>query len=225
MIKIDSVYTFGIKMAIHGMRNSYNSWDSSDSDYCACFEECVNCPNNLKYGETCIFDDKDFIIGPKDLKLMQKLIEAGPEHSKFMRMIHAQFNVTAPLYWWKEFDTYKVGTVANSCSTMHTIMNKKFELDDFSHDNLVEKSIEYLSKLIDYFNDIREKYMETNDKLYWHQIIQLLPSSYNQKRTIDLNYEVLKKIYSQRRNHRLNEWHDFCKYIKFFDYAEELICL
>lgn len=204
MIKISRVHTFGIEMAIYGMRNSYDSWGSSDCYY---------------------NEEKDFVIGPKDLKLMQKLIEAGPEHSKFMRMIHAQFNVIAPLYWWKEFDTYKVGTVANSCSTIHTIMNKKFELDDFSHDNLVEKSIEHLSKLIDYFNDIREKYLETNDKLYWHQIIQLLPSSYNQKRTIDLNYEVLKKIYRQRKSHKLNEWRDFCKYIKFFDYAEELICL
>lgn len=208
MIKINNVYTFGIKMAIHGMRNSFDSWDSSDSDYCPTF---VN-------------NEEDFIIGSKDLKLMQKLIESGPEHSKFMRMIHAQFNVTAPLYWWKEFDTYKVGTVANSCSTMHTITNKKFELDDFSHDNLVEKSIEYLSKLIDYLNHIREKYIETNDKLYWHQIIQLLPSSYNQKRTIDLNYEVLKNIYTQRKNHKLNEWRDFCKCIELFNYAKELIC-
>ena len=163
---------------------------------------------------------KEFVIGENDLKLMQKLIHSGTDHSKFMRMIIVTMDIIAPLYWWKEFDTYKVGTVRNSCSTMHTIHRKEFTLDDFSHEYLMrdyEKHWNYtgvLDFVIDALNDAREHYLETKDKRWWWQMIQLLPSSYNQKATVQMNYQVLRNIYRARKNHKLNEWRTFCEWVK-----------
>ena len=200
MISVTNPEVFGWKAAIRGMRNPMNSWDKSDS-----FE-----------------DQGDFIIGPNDMKLMWQLIRSGAEHRKFLRMIHAQMDVTAPLYWWKEFDTYKVGTVANSCSTMHKIHSKVFVLDDFSHEHLTGKSLEVLQSTIDRLNFCREVYLKDKDKDVWWQMIQLLPSSYNQKRTIDLNYEVCRIIIHQRTGHKLDEWNQFVDALKNLDYMGDL---
>lgn len=208
MIKIENIEVFGWEAAIRGMRNPMNSWDKSDS-----FE---------------FPPDEDGIlwIGSNDLKLMQSLIRAGTDHSKFMRMINVTMDITAPLYWWKEFDTYKVGTVANSCSTMHKIHSKEFTLEDFSHEHLFtdDEALSFLNHLISGLNFYRNKYIETKDKQYWWQMIQLLPSSYNQKRTVQLNYQVLRNIYFSRKNHKLDEWRDFCKMIEELPYSQELIC-
>lgn len=200
MISVTNPEVFGWKAAIRGMRNPMNSWDKSDS-----FE-----------------DQGDFIIGPNDMKLMWQLIRSGAEHRKFLRMIHAQMDVTAPLYWWKEFDTYKVGTVANSCSTMHKIHSKVFVLDDFSHEHLTGKSLEVLHTTIDRLNFCREVYLKDKDKDLWWQMIQLLPSSYNQKRTIDMNYEVCRIIIHQRTGHKLDEWNQFVDALKNLDYMGDL---
>ena len=200
MISVTNPEVFGWKAAIRGMRNPMNSWDKSDS-----FE-----------------DQGDFIIGPNDMKLMWQLIRSGAEHRKFLRMIHAQMDVTAPLYWWKEFDTYKVGTVANSCSTMHKIHSKVFVLDDFSHEHLTGKSLEVLQSTIDRLNFCREVYLKDKDKDLCWQMIQLLPSSYNQKRTIDLNYEVCRIIIHQRTGHKLDEWNQFVDALKNLDYMGDL---
>jgi len=200
MISVTNPEVFGWKAAIRGMRNPMNSWDKSDS-----FE-----------------DQGDFIIGPNDMKLMWQLIRSGAEHRKFLRMIHAQMDVTAPLYWWKEFDTYKVGTVANSCSTMHKIHSKVFVLDDFSHEHLTGKSLEVLQSTIDRLNFCREVYLKDKDKDLWWQMIQLLPSSYNQKRTIDMNYEVCRIIIHQRTGHKLDEWNQFVDALKNLDYMGDL---
>ena len=200
MISVTNPEVFGWKAAIRGMRNPMNSWDKSDS-----FE-----------------DQGDFIIGPNDMKLMWQLIRSGAEHRKFLRMIHAQMDVTAPLYWWKEFDTYKVGTVANSCSTMHKIHSKVFVLDDFSHEHLTGKSLDILQSTIDRLNFCREVYLKDKDKDLWWQMIQLLPSSYNQKRTIDMNYEVCRIIIHQRTGHKLDEWNQFVDALKNLDYMGDL---
>ena len=201
--------------AIIGMRNAMNSWAKIDSSY--------------------TFPDGEFVLGSEDKKLMMKLRNAGTDHRKFMRMITVYADITAPLYWWKEFDTYKVGTVANSCSTMHKIADKEFTLDDFSHEHLIndydfdDKSgwksewFENLVITIDTLNMFREKYLETKDKKYWWQMIQLLPSSYNQMRTIDLDYETLFSIYHQRKNHKLNEWVTFCEWIETLPYMKEFL--
>lgn len=197
MIKIENADTYGWEAAIRGMRNPMNSWDKSDSRW-----------------ESSNIGEQHYIFGPNDTALMLKLCNAGTDHRKFMRMIHVSADVTAPLYWWKEYDTYKVGTVANSCSTMHKLGSKKFELDDFSHDYLDSTGEKILKYWIDDLNDLRYSYISTKDKKDWYQMIQLLPSSYNQRRTIDLNYEVLTNIYHARLNHKLNEWHEFCDWIK-----------
>ena len=196
-IRIPSIY--GWTEAIRGMRNPLNSWKNSDSD--------IN-----EYGEG--------KIGPKDLKLMKSLGTAGPSHGKYKRMITVYVDITAPLYWWKEFDTYKVGTVANSCSTMHKIQEKAFGLSDFSHEHLNEASLDILSKVIELLNDYRSKFIEQKDKTYWWQMIQMLPSSYNQKRTVMLNYEVLTNIYNTRKGHKLNEWEKFREWIRSLPYSE-----
>lgn len=211
MIKFENIEAFGWEAAIRGMRNPMNSWDKSDSSFI--------------FPRGGVPLPALFKIGPNDLKLMQSLIRAGTDHSKFMRMINVTVDITAPLYWWKEFDTYKVGTVANSCSTMHKIHSKEFSLDDFSYEHLDGYSIDLLEQIIDRLNDNRKHYNETKDKDYWWQMIQLLPSSYNQKRTVQLNYQVLRNVYFSRRNHKLDEWHDFCDMIKSLPYAEELVCL
>lgn len=221
MIKIDKVDVYGWENAIRGMRNPMNSWDKSDSGKC---EELCNsgrCPNPIECDSRCFY-----CIGPNDLNLMRKLSKAGTDHRKFMRMITVYMDITAPLYWWKEFDTYKVGTVANSCSTMHKIAEKKFELDDFSFDHLINEYIDYYNpstlnqKIIGCLNECRDKYLETKDKKYWWQMIQFLPSSYNQKRTVMLNYEVLANIYKFRKAHKLDEWVEFCKWIETLPYQE-----
>ena len=203
MLKIEKTDIYGWDAAIRGMRNPMNSWDKSDS-----FEEYTNYPWVT-----------DPAIGVNDRSLMEKLVKAGTDHRKFMRMIVVYVDVTAPLYWWKEYDTYKVGTVANSCSTMHKIHAKEFTLDDFSHEHLfkddeMQTNTDVLQFVIDALNFARADYLKTNDKKYWWQMIQLLPSSYNQRRTLMLNYEVLANIYRSRRNHKLDEWHTFCDWVE-----------
>ena len=213
MIKIENTEVVGWEAAIRGMRNPLNSWGKSDSVKCYVN---ANCPGICKNNASGI------CIGPNDLDLMKRLRNAGTDHRKFMRMITVYVDVTAPLYWWKEFDTYKVGTVANSCSTMHKIHAKEFTLDDFSHEHLY-LPLQDLRPTIDLLNTYRERYLETKDKSDWWQLIQLLPSSYNQRRTVMLNYEVLANIYKSRRNHKLDEWHEFCKWIENLPYSEFII--
>ena len=199
MIKVENIETFGLCGAMRGMRNPLNSWDKADTTI---------------YQE----HDREFInIGVNDLNLATRLIKAGTEHRKFLRMIHVQMDVTAPLYWWKEADTYKVGTTANSCSTMHKIAAKEFTLDDFSHDHLFNDAVVYngyvstsvLECVIGALSEFRNLYLETKDKRYWWQMIQLLPSSYNQRRTWDMSMETLLSILHQRKNHKLDEWNEF----------------
>ena len=199
MLKIENVSTFGWKAAVRGMRNPKNSWAQIDS---------------------AVVDGNGFVIGNNDYDLMYRLASAGTDHGKFMRMIHVQCDVTAPLYWWKEADQYKVGTVTDSCSTMHKIHAKEFTLDDFSHEHLNDESTEYLSELVDLLNRYRELFLKDKNKSWWWQMIQLLPSSYNQLRTWDLNYAVLKNIYHARRNHKLDEWHTFCDWIESLPYSD-----
>lgn len=204
MIKIENTEVYGWEAAIRGMRNPMNSWDKSDT----------------------IFDGDKWCMGENDLRLMKSLSEAGNDHAKFLRMINVTMDITAPLYWWKEFDTYKVGTVANSCSTMHKIQDKEFTLEDFSIEHLSNDVIENpFNTIISCLNFFRELYLLNKDKDDWWQMIQLLPSSYNQKRTVQLNYAVLKNMYFARRNHKLDCWVDFCKMIETLPYAKELICI
>ena len=219
MLKIENFEVLGWEHAIRGMRNPKNSWEKSDSGW----EPQFDTEQGPVAGE--------FVIGPKDLDLMTRLRNAGTDHRKFMRMIVVYVDITAPLYWWKEFDTYKIGTVANSCSTMHKIHAKEFDVNDFSHEHVEEltgddynTSYDFLLRTVDILNYYRKKFLETGDKVYWWQLIQLLPSSYNQRRTWDLNYAVLRNIYHARRNHRLDEWHTLCDWIETLPYAKELIC-
>lgn len=237
MIKIEKTDVFGWEATIRGMRNPLNSWDKSDS-YPA-----VNCGacGKIEREGICSKETRDctgfecYVLGENDLALMKKLIKAGSDHSKFMRMICVNVDVTAPLYWWKEYDTYKVGTVANSCSTMHKIHDKQFTLADFSCDRMFdtdngwiesEDGTKYLSPLtffegiVHQLNVYREKYLATKDKVWWEQMIQLLPTNYNQKRTLLLNYAVLRNIYHSRRNHKLKEWHEFCAWVESLPYSE-----
>ncbi len=229
MIIIEDEEIVGWESAIIGMRNPMNSWDKSDSWY-GCGSEF---DDHLE-PEDCDMDNCKschFCIGKNDLDLMKRLAKAGTDHRKFMRMIVVYVDVTAPLYWWKEFDTYKVGTVRNSCSTMHKITEKEFTLDDFSHEHLLTSDISekgtslgLMKDIIDLLNTYREEYLNSKDKIYWWQLIQLLPSSYNQRATLMLNYEVLANIYHSRKNHKLDCWVDFCKWIETLPYAKELIC-
>ena len=207
MIKLENTQTFGWEAAIRGMRNPKNSWSKADSGMVE------------KDGTTM------FAIGENDMKLMKTLAGAGTDHGKFLRMINVTVDITAPLYWWKEFDTYKVGTVANSCSTMHKIHAKEFTLDDFSHEHLELNFYRVcLEQVIHCLNVAREEFLKSNDKAFWWQMIQLLPSSYNQKRTVQLNYAVLLNMYHARKNHKLDEWHDFCDWVEDLPYFKE-ICL
>ena len=199
MIKISNVEVSGFQAAVRGMRNPMNSWLSSDS----------------------VFVPLAFNVGKKDLELMKKLSKAGNDHGKFLRMINVSLDIVAPLYWWKEFDTYKIGTVANSCSTMHKIHSKEFTLDDFSCEHLINGSSKInLMGTIELMNQYRNQFITTNNKEYWWQMIQLLPSSYNQKRTVVLNYAVLKNMYHARKEHKLDEWREFCKWIESLPYSE-----
>jgi hypothetical protein len=224
MIKIENVEIYGWETAIRGMRNPMNSHDKSDSHLCPCAADCDrDCPmvmNDDEPAKDCDPEKYRFCIGENDFKLMQTLSAAGRDHGKFMRMITVTADITAPLYWYKEYDTYKVGTVANSCSTMHKIADKEFTLDDFSHEYLNEKSLYMLNDTIQYLNAVREAFIETKDKHYWWQMIQLLPSSYNQRRTVQLNYAVLKNIYHARKGHKLDEWNQFCQWIEGLPYSE-----
>lgn len=209
MLKIENAETFGWEAAIRGMRSPKNSWDKSDSRWSLPDENGT--------------DEPMYIIGENDLKLMQTLAAAGQDHGKFLRMIHVQLDVTAPLYWHKEADQYKVGTVTDSCSTMHKIHAKEFTIDDFSHEHLYSP-LHDLKPTVDLLNVYRERFLDTKDKEDWWQLIQLLPSSYNQRRTWDLNYAVLRNIYHARRNHKIDEWHTLCDWIETLPYAKELIC-
>ena len=222
MIKLENCEVLGWEHAIRGMRNPMNSWEKSDSLVCS---ECGGCTR----GDSCERYCNGTFIGPNDHELMMKLANAGPVHGKFRRMITVYVDITAPLYWWKEFDTYKVGTVANSCSTMHKIHAKEFTVEDFSCEHLVKSEpipgrtyspFEMLRATVHNLNVYREMFLETKDKKYWWQMIQLLPSSYNQKRTVMLNYEVLANIYQYRKDHKLDEWREFCKWIESLPYSE-----
>lgn len=235
MIKIENASVHGWEVAIRGMRNPWNSWDKSDSDVCVSWYD-EECSKDCSYNHTCDEATKHVIVGESDLTLMKQLVKAGTDHRKFMRFITVTCDITAPLYWWKEADTYKVGTVSNSCSTMHTLPKKEFTLDDFSHEHLVnmyEEALPYsenvlfccngiaaLEEIIDVLNGFRTNYLETKEKKYWWQIIQLLPSSYNQRRTLLLNYEVLRNMYHARKNHKLDEWRAFCEWVETLPYSE-----
>lgn len=226
MLKIEKTVTASPEqweIIIEGMRNPMNSWGKMDSDICMDYGEC-----GFKSG--CRYDGC-YKIGKNDHTLMTNLAKNGPVHAKYRRMIPVWVTLTAPLYWWKEFDTYKVGTVANSCSTMHKIQAKEFTLEDFSCEHLIDKAQVYngyvptsvLECTIGALNEFRKLYLETNNKAYWWQMIQLLPTSYNQKRTVMLNYEVLHNIYFSRKDHRLDEWHVFCDWIESLPYSEIIV--
>lgn len=211
MIKVENIDVFGWRAAIRGMRNPMNSWDKSDSSFIADGEwyDILGSSGPAYQNEK----DGDMVLGSNDLELMKKLIAAGTEHRKFLRMIHAQMDVVAPLYWWKEFDTYKIGTTANSCSTMHKIAAKEFTLDDFSYEKLYSDNRDFFKEVVDRLNGERTMYLETKDKKYWWQMIQLLPSSYNQRRTVDFNYETAMSMIRQRNGHKLDEWRTFCLHL------------
>ena len=230
MIKIENTKVVGWEEAIRGMRNPMNSWAKSDSGWESDYFNTTDY-DSRKYVE--FNDDDSYFIGPNDANLMMKLRNCGTDHRKFMRMITVYMDITAPLYWWKEYDTYKVGTVANSCSTMHKIASKEFTFDDFSHEKLISSvcmeiqeqhirisPMQALGTTIECLNSYRDLYLKTKDKKYWWQMIQLLPSSYNQRRTVMLNYEVLANMYKSRNNHKLDEWRTFCEYVKTFPYSE-----
>ena len=233
MIKFENTEVINFEGAFRGMRNPLNSWDKSDSVYCWEKDTCKDCTYQFKQDtpqyKKCTEDT--YILGIEDIKLAQKLIKAGSDHRKFMRQIFVSVDITAPLYWWKEFDTYKVGTVSNSCSTMHKIHAKEFTLEDFSHEHLDKESIVVLESIIEALNCNRNIFNGdvaladgSTRKDYWWNMIQLLPSSYNQRRTITLTYENLRNIRGSRRNHKLDEWSiGFMKWIDSLPYAEELI--
>ena len=237
MLKIENTKVTGWEAAIRGMRNPMNSWEKSDSEWYL-----MGTPGTNPAAANDKYLKEKYCIGDNDLNLMKRLAKAGTDHRKFMRMITVYLDITAPLYWWKEFDTYKVGTVANSCSTMHKIAEKEFTLGDFSYEHLLEQKdvhtpndsccnwnwegceiiapIDILEETINMLNKARKMFLETKDKKYWWQMIQLLPSSYNQKRTVMLNYEVLANIYKSRKNHKLDDWHTFCDWIESLPYSE-----
>lgn len=245
MIKFERIVTPSTEQwesAIMGMRNPLNSWDKSDTVFCYKYRNCNGCP--YEAAVTCPLDTLDFEIGPNDWKLMMKLRNAGSDHRKFMRQLPVMVTITAPLYWWKEFDTYKIATVANSCSTMHTIHEKEFTWDDFSVDKLLSDNdpvrnpmtvpmimdpndmqsafspVGVMQLVIDMLNANRLKYLETKDKIYWDNMIQLLPTSFNQKRTVMMNYEVLANIHKSRKNHKLHEWRLLCEWAAALPYGE-----
>lgn len=232
MIRIEKTDIFGWESAIRGMRNPMNSWDKSDSNFeCRDCDGCyyINDCNTVRteYTVDTWCNHQALRIGENDLSLMKKLVNAGSDHSKFMRMINVTADITAPLYWWKEYDTYKVGTVANSCSTMHKIHDKEFVWEDFSWEHLYSDydtdnlgSEELANYILTALNRYRERYLQTKNKDDWWQMIQLLPTSYNQKRTVQLNYAVLRNMYHSRKNHKLDEWHTFCEWVERLPYSE-----
>lgn len=202
MIKLERTSVMNLENAIRGARNPMNSWDRSDSSY---------------------NEGGEYILGDNDLGLATRLSHAGTDHRKYMRMIFISVDITAPLYWWKEYDTYKVGTVANSTSTMHKIHSKPFDMDDFSTDHMTEASKEKFKSFVDYIEQVRLKFVETKNKEDWYDMIQLLPSSYNQMRTCTFSYETCANIFKSRKDHKLNEWREFCDWIRALPYAKELI--
>ena len=214
MIELSNTEVYGWKTAIRGMRNPMNSWDKSDSGTCS--ERLAECENYVDC------DMCHYCIGSNDLALMKKLAAAGTDHRKFMRMITVTCDITAPMYWWAEFDTYKVGTVRNSCSKMHTIHIKPFDIDDFTHEgcNEIPEAIDTMNYVINKCEHFRKIYNDTKNKKYWRAIIELLPESFNMKSTVQFNYEVLTNMYHSRKNHRLDEWIEFCKWIETLPYAE-----
>lgn len=234
MIKLENTVVYGWEAAIRGMRNPMNSWDKSDTkivhipelprlDYAGNVADMVPAHYEVRRE---MHDEASLGVGPNDLELMKKLVKAGTDHSKFMRMLTVTVDITAPLYWWKEFDTYKVGTVRNSCSTMHKIHAKEFELADFSCEHLTSHSTALLRDIISELNVCRDNYLKAKDsdgmkpKDWWWQLIQLLPSSYNQRATIQMNYAMLRNCYHSRRNHKLDEWHRFCDWVEQLAYSE-----
>jgi len=235
MIKVEHIEVFNFEGAIRGMRNPLNSWDKSDSGNGCCkstnyqkFVLCDNCPEKCVGNALCDRENSYYQIGENDLDLMRRLCKAGEPHRKFMRQIFVSMDITAPLYWWKEFDTYKVGTTSNSCSTMHKIHDKVFTLDDFSHEHLyIDRMSAYcpkwmLEKQIDALNFWRNRYLETKNKQDWWQMIQLLPSSYNQKRTITMNYENAVNMIEYRTGHKLDEWNEFVDILWELPYMKEI---
>lgn len=234
MIKVENIEVVGWEHAIRGMRNPMNSWYKSDSGICKGGADGIGCDNCCEQPICEHSFDNTFKLGNNDHNLMMKLANGGPVHAKYRRMIVVYMDITAPLYWWKEFDTYKVGTVANSCSTMHKIHSKEFTLDDFSYEHLDIRTKVIMEDIIKALNDYRKLYINYNPddfeikgcpdkKLIWWQMIQLLPSSYNQKRTVMMNYEVLQNLYKHRLNHKLDEWNDLCEVIKDLPYSEIFI--
>ena len=202
MIKLEKTSVVNLENAMRGARNPMNSWARADSYY---------------------DEDRNYILGPNDLDLARRLGKAGPDHRKFIRQIFVSVDITAPLYWWKEYDTYKVATVANSTSTMHKIHSKAFEESDFSTDHMTDESKKHFLDFVVYMEEVRKKFVETKDKTYWYDLIQMLPSSYNQLRTCSLNYETLSSIYYARKAHKLEEWHILCDWIKTLPYAGDII--
>lgn len=235
MVKIEDVEVMGMRKAIKGMRNAMNSWDKSDSGFYQCGCPDVGTTYCGNYGDRCFRGNcgtcrmRMYDMGDADMDLAKRLIKAGSSDRKFLRMIHVQADVTAPLYWWKQADQYRIGVTTNSTSTMHTIHAKRFEREDFSIEHLINFKEEHwlvqMDNVIACLNVAREKFIKTKDKMYWWQMIQLLPSSFNQMRTIDLNYETLFSIYHQRKNHKLDEWREFCKWIETLPYMKEFLRL
>ena len=235
MIKVENIDIWGFEHAVRGMRNPMNSWNKSDSYYCAYKADCSDCKYH-EFPNICHYDS-DYIIGENDLDLMKRLYKAGTEHRKYLRQIMVSMDITAPLYWWKDFDTYKVGTVANSCSTMHKIHAKEFTLDDFSHEHLSDETIlitedkqyyknsalDSLKDTIDVLNTYRKRFIQTKNKEDWWQLIQLLPTSYNQKRTLTMNYENVVTIIRQRSGHKLDEFNQFVEILKGLPYVKEIM--
>lgn len=223
MIKVENIDVTGFEPAIRGMRNPMNSWDRSDSVFCSP-DGCGFCEYHYERCEnsTWRYPDSGFDIGQNDLDLMRRLYKGGSEHRKYLRMITVTMDITAPLYWWKEFDTYKIGTVANSCSTMHKLDSRDLILDDFSHDKMFGQSIRILQEVIDEINYYRSMFKTHKDKNFWWQMIQLLPSSYNQKRTVMMNYETVMSIIRQRSGHKLDEWNIFVDILKDLPYVKEI---
>lgn len=230
MIEVNSIDVWGFEHAIRGMRNPLNSWGKSDSKLCKgkefddCTVDCVKCPRKDEN-----FDNDIFCVGKADLELMRRLYKAGSEHRKYLRQIMVSMDITAPLYWWKEMDTFKIGTTANSCSTMHKIHDKEFELDDFSHEHLEGAGLSMLNGIIerlnvarDYYNGKYDSVSEVDKKAYWWEMIQLLPSSYNQKRTVTMNYENVVNIIKQRSGHKLDEWREFVDVLGKLPYLAEI---
>ena len=224
MIKLKNTDVYGLEAAIRGMRNPWNSWEKSDSVY-SDVHNCEECAHKEDFS-VCypnhIYNCFDFIIGDNDLALMKKLVSAGTDHSKFMRMINVTVDITAPMFWWSEYDTYKVGTVRNSCSKMHTIHIKPFDIGDFTHEGCdkIPAAIDTLMYVVGECEHLRKLYNDTEQKKYWRAIIELLPESFNMRATVQLNYAVLRNMYHARKNHPLDEWRDFCRWVESLPYSE-----